>query len=318
MAINQRIANLQGVSVVLSKLARGYRAPNMVGLDLFPLVGVEDEQGKVPQFSAEAFEDSQTIRAPRAESNVMQPDDITYMDYSLDEHDQAAPVDWRENNAGKRLFRYKMHLTRVVQTRIQLKHEAMCASLAQDTANYISGNHTTLSGSSQWTHASSLPINDVETGKDRVRTTCGMEPNLGVISAQSLRALRTNSQIREALKTTNSYMKNGGKITAEVLADLFDLEKVVIARAFRKSGATRTDLWLDSVVLAYVAPPPEDKGERTEYDPTFGYTFRLNGLPVTDEYAATGNKVNFVRNTDMFTVRIVGADAGYVIKDTNV
>jgi hypothetical protein len=56
---------------------------------------------------------------------------------------------------------------------------------------------------------------------------------------------------------------------------------------------------------------------RTEYDPAFAYTVKKKNSLYIDEYEKEGNKVKYIRATDIYTPFLVGAEAGYLIKDTN-
>ena len=76
------------------------------------------------------------------------------------------------------------------------------------------------------------------------------------------------------------------------------------------------DVWGDNLILAYVAKPSADRAADYE-EPSFGYTLRKKGMPETDKYDAEGGKVRFVRHTDVYKPVVVGADAGYLVSDTN-
>jgi hypothetical protein len=52
------------------------------------------------------------------------------------------------------------------------------------------------------------------------------------------------------------------------------------------------------------------------YEPSYGYTFRKKNKPVVDTYVTNGGKVQLIRNTDLFDLKIVGADAGYLVTNT--
>lgn len=52
---------------------------------------------------------------------------------------------------------------------------------------------------------------------------------------------------------------------------------------------------------------------RTEYDPSFAYTVKKKDSLKIDEYTKEGNKVKYIRATDIYTPFLVGADAGYLI-----
>ena len=66
------------------------------------------------------------------------------------------------------------------------------------------------------------------------------------------------------------------------------------------------------MILAFI-PQSENK---TFYEPSYGYTLRKKGFPLVDKYDEAG-KLELIRNTDLLVSKIVGADAGYIINDTN-
>ena len=73
-------------------------------------------------------------------------------------------------------------------------------------------------------------------------------------------------------------------------------------------------IWQDNIVLAYV---PNLGSSRTEYDPSFAYTVRKKDALQIDEYQKEGNKVKYIRATDIYTPFLVGAEAGYLISGVN-
>lgn len=66
--------------------------------------------------------------------------------------------------------------------------------------------------------------------------------------------------------------------------------------------------------FAYV---PNLGNSRTEYDPSFAYTVRKKDALQIDEYQKEGNKVKYIRATDIYTPFLVGAEAGYLISGIN-
>ena len=56
---------------------------------------------------------------------------------------------------------------------------------------------------------------------------------------------------------------------------------------------------------------------RTEYDPAFAYTVRKKDALQIDEYEKEGNKVRYIRATDIYTPFLVGPEAGYLISNVN-
>jgi hypothetical protein len=303
-----RLKQLRIVDPVLTEVARGYRNAQFIGENLFPIVYADKEGVIVPLFGKEAFRLWDTERAIRAASNLIVPDDIDTLDVVLREYDLAYPVDYREQHEA--LFDIESRAAIRVKDALDLRREWQTAQLAQNPESYLSGAKVTLSGSSQWSGGGGDPIAAVEAGKEVVRSRIGVRPNTMVMGAAVYQSLKFHPKLQEALGAGERKL-----ITLEHLKALFGVADVFIGEAL--AGDTSTgDIWGDNVVLAYVAKP--GAGRAGNYDePSFGYTVRLRGLPETDKYDTEGGKLHFVRHTDMYKVVIVGADAGYLISDTN-
>lgn len=301
---NERI-----VDPVLSNLALGFKMPELIGTVLAPVVEVEKEAGKIPQFSDEEFKEFNTERAIRAASNVISPEGMTTIDYALKEHDIAYPIDYREQSES--MFNKEKRGALVTQRIILQRLEREIASLVQNNANYDSDHKIGLSTTACWSEKdTSTPIDDIDNGKEAIRASIGVYPNVMVLGAAAFRALRNHPQIIEKIKYSVKAV-----ITKEMLQDILEIETIVVGKAITKSDAgVRSDIWGDNAILAYVAPPPPDGIERDEYDPSFAYTLRKKGMPQIDKFNRDG-KVLYVRNTDLLTVKMVGPTAGYLIEN---
>ncbi|MBX3588788.1 MAG: hypothetical protein KF796_19320 [Ramlibacter sp.] len=305
-----RLSNLRIVDPVLTNLAIGYSNNEYVAETLFPLVPVDAERSKLPIFGKEAFRLYNTERALRARSNTISPEGITSMDLVTDEHDLEYPIDYREE--AESAFPLESHATHVVMQGLQLGREKKCADMAQNAANYGASNKITLSGTSQFTHASSDPISVIETGKEAVRAKIGKRPNTMVIGAAALRPLKFHSVLVDKIK----YVQKG-MVRLEQMRDLFEIENIVVGEAIYSTDAgVFTDVWGDNIILAYV-PKKKSDVEREVMEPSYGYTPRRNGKLLVDKHVVSGGKIEMVRATDNYRPYIVGADAGYLISDTN-
>lgn len=305
-----RLKALRVVDPVLTTLARGYRNAQFVGEMLFPIAEIEKEAGIIPLFGTEAFRLWATERAIRARSNVMSTDDGDTLDVVLREHDLAYPVDYREK--AESMFNEEAKAARRVKDALDLAREAACARLAQTPATFQTGAKVALSGASQWSAGGGDPVAVIETGKEVVRSRTGIRPNTAIIGAAAYASLKFHPKLGAALGTQERKL-----ITVEHLKALFGLENIAIGEALGAIGRDQAgDLWGDNVTLAYVAKPGE--GASGDHDvPSFGYTLRKRGMPETDKYDGEGGKVSYVRHTDIYKVVVVGADAGYLITDTN-
>lgn len=306
-----RLSKLRVVDPVLTTLAIGYSNNEMAAEALFPIVSVDKEAGKVPRFGKEAFKLYNTIRALRAKSNRLDPGTVDPIAYACEEHDLEYPIDYREEVES--LFNLQKIGTLTVQDAIMLIREYIAASKAQNAANYAASNKITLSGSSQFTDKDgSDPIGVVENGKEAVSAKIGKDPNTMVMGPLTLKALKQHPALIEKIKYS---MK--GVLTIELLKEIFEIENIVVGKAvYADEDDAFQKVWNDNMILAFV-PKKKEGADRSVYEPSYGYTFRKTGHPFVDRYDE-GKKIELVRDTDNFDVQIVGADAGYLIIDTNL
>jgi len=305
-----RLSNLRIVDPVLTNLALGYSNAELIADTLFPIVEVEKERNKLPKFGKEAFKIYNTERALRAKSNRINPEGITDMDLATDEHDLEYPIDYREE--AEAAFPLQSHATVTVTGAIQLRREKTCADLAQNAANYAASNKVTLAGASQFTHADSDPITVIETAKDAIRSKIGKRPNTMVIGAKALLPLKFHAKLIDKIK----YVQKG-MIRLEQLRDLFEIDNIVVGEAvYAGDNDVFGDIWGDNIILAYV-PKRQAGVDRNVMEAAYGYTPRRRGSLQVDVRTEDG-KIELVRATDNYRPYIVGAEAGYLISDTNV
>lgn len=303
------LSNRRIVDPVLTNIARGYNNAALVGTMLFPIVSVEKEAGKIPQFAKEAFKIYNTERAIRAKSNRISPEGRTTIDFVLDEHDLEYPMDYREIEED--VTPLKIYATHVVTDGISLRLEKLIADLAQNLSTYPSGNKVTLAAGDKFTNTSSNPFAIFDAAKEAVRGKIAKRPNVCVLGATAYSALKNHPSVLDRIKYTQQAV-----VTPELLKNLLDFDELYVGDAVSASDSgTFSDIWSDNVVIAYV-PKAKTDLPRSYYEPAFAYTLRKKSNPLVDTYEEAG-KVQIVRNTDIFIPKVVGAEAGYLINDTN-
>lgn len=125
----------------------------------------------------------------------------------------------------------------------------------------------------QWSdYANSDPIEDIELGKENILGATGFMPNTLVLGYQAYRKLRNHPDLVDRIKYTSSNV-----ITTDIMARLFDVERVLVAssvRATNAEGATPAYAFNTgkSALLTYTAATP---GLMT---PSGGYTFAWKGV----------------------------------------
>lgn len=299
------LAKLRVQDPVLTNLAQGYHNNELVCETLMPVVEIDKEAGKIPQFGRLAFRLPTTVRNLRGASNRLDPEDISAIDVALEEHDVEYAIDYREENEA--IFSLRQFALNTTQDVIALGREVACAKLAQDEASYDSTNKMVLSGTSQFTDAASDPFAVIADAVRAIKRTIGRKPNVCMIAGDVWQVLKAHAKVLEKIK----YVQVG-IMTPEIFAKLIDVETVKIGEAVQEESGTLKDIWTNSIVLAYVAPRAHiSKG--TVYEPSYGYTVRRKGGLFVDTYKEQGGKLEVIRCTDIHKPHLVGKAAGYLI-----
>ncbi|WP_223879531.1 hypothetical protein [Dechloromonas sp. CZR5] len=299
------------IDPILSEVAQGYRNADMVGLNLFPYVPVTSRGGKIIAFGKEDFALYNTQRAPGANTKRIQ---FGYAagNYTLEQHALEAVAPWELQQEASVVAQVNLAnmAVRKVQNIIALRLEKAQADIATTAASYAATNKITLSGASQWSDYSgtSNPSKDIETGKEAIRSQIGRRGNTVVLSAQAFKAAKQHPSIIDRIKYTGRDV-----ITAEMLAALWDVDRVVVGDAvYADASGTLTDVWGKFVVVAYTnLSGVADFGE-----PTYGYTYRLDGAPFVEEgYADKNAKSDIYPVTDEVAPVLTAALSGYLISN---
>ena len=297
------------INAYLSEVARGYSNSAFIADALFPTIESELEKVDIFEFNKEAFQVYNTERAIRADSNVVSPKGFNKKSATLTEHDLAYPIDYREEEESKKV-KLQLHATNVVTEGLKLKQEKQCADLVQNPANYAAGNKITLSGTSKFTdYTNSNPVGVIEDAKDAIAGKIAQDPNTMVLGHDTWKKLKRHPQIQGLISNNQSKI-----VTINFLKEIFEIPNIVIGRSvFVDDTGNFTKIWGDNIVLAYVP----SLSSRTEYDPSFAYLVKKKNALNIDEYRKEGNKLKYIRATDIYTPFMVGAEAGYLITDTN-
>lgn len=150
------------VDPVLTNIARGYKNAAFIGEHIFPVVHTDKEGVTVPTFGKSAFVEYDTERAVGADSNVLVREKTGKLDLVLNEHDLAAPVDYREQ--AESMFNEEAKAIRRVTNGVNLKRELYAARLAQDKTVYKTTNVKALKADERWAGGKGDPIGVIEAG----------------------------------------------------------------------------------------------------------------------------------------------------------
>ncbi len=304
-----QLSGLRVVDPVLTQLARGYTNAESIADRIFPIVGnLTLESSVYMTFGKEAFRLYATERAIRGASNRMTPGKPSSDKYVMTEHDLEYPIDYREEEEAN--FPLQQYATNLVVAGIMLRREKIVADLTCNPDNYGAGNKLALAGDDCFSEPGSDPVGVVQDGDESLRSQIAKRANLIVIGASTLKSWKKHPMFLDRIKLTENKV-----VTLEIIKEVLEKEIVVGEMIYTDDDGTPHDIWGDMMWMGY--QPAATGKERTMYEPSFGYTFRKKSKPVVDTYVTNGGKIQLIRNTDLFDVKIVGADAGYLVTNTN-
>lgn len=98
----------------------------------------------------------------------------------------------------------------------------------------------------QWDQAGANPLRDISDAQEEINLGTGRRPNTLVLGANTYAKLRQSQQIMDLIKYTQR-----GVITLDLLAEMFDVERVLVARAVY-NAADETGATKDSEDIRYI------------------------------------------------------------------
>jgi len=306
-----QLDKLRMIDPVLTGLAQSYSNNNLIYKELFPIVQVAKQKGKIPLFGKESFASRDTERAIRSKSNRMLPGDIELISFETQEHDIEVAIDYLENEESLNNLKYEKRLTRQLSDIIELTKEIDAAEISQDTNEYSSGMSKVLANEESIDNPASTinPIDLIMEARESIRSKIAIYPNTMIIGISAYKALIKHSEIINKIKFTGIQ-----KVTKDMLIEMFEVPNILIGMSVMSNdNSTFSDVWGDNIIMAYI--DKSKKEDRTEYNPSYGYTFQRQGMPETDSYFENGGKIKVIRCTDNYGVKVTGPDAGFLIKN---
>jgi hypothetical protein len=203
---------------------------------------------------------------------------------------------------------------------IALDREKRVADTVFNLNTYPAANRTTLSGTSQWSdYTNSDPYTAIMTAMDGML----MRPNIGVIGRLAFSRLRVHPKITAALAPSsngNSSTVNAGgaPATAQAIADLLELDQIIIGEAFintAKPGQTASlsRCWGNHMALLHQNPIATIRGNAITFGFTAEWGNRVAGSMPEPKVGLRG--AQRVRVGESVNELIVASDVGYYFQN---
>lgn len=307
--MSKELNKLRVIDPILTNIVRGFQNNGLIGDNLFPVVNVEKEAGKIPLFGKEAFLLKNTQRAIRANSNETKGATISTTPYSMDEHDLSIPMDYREIEES--MLPLETYNAESVMNSLLLAKEKAQADIAQDENTYPNTNKDTLLDNFfnepdiDWIEKLGNYVSDL-------KKIILNAPNTLVLPESVWAKIKHHPKLKSYLVVAPTIQNTVP--TVQRLAEVLEIPNILIGNAkYTEDEQTFEDIWGNNIILAYVTPPTPMG--RNVYQPCFGYTLRKKGFPYSDKYQLEGGKIQKVRATDLYDIKIVGPESGFLIKN---
>jgi len=302
------------IDTLATNISVAYKNSNYIADQILPIVPVAKQTGKYAKFTkASWFRNEAQTRAPGTRAARMYWDMDTAGSYTCLEYAAATTLaDEIRENADNPINPERTSVE-FVTDKILLAREARVASLLFSTATFASYYSTcvSLTGGAQiqWnTYETSDPLQDVNQMCANVLGTIGMKPNVLVMGQDVYKALRIHPALLDRIKYSQM-----GIVTTELMARLFDVDKILVGTAIYDSSEEGTTssfgyVWGDYVLVAYVTPRPALES------PSLGYclNFKKRVINRYREDQEHSDVFECLENSDEI---VCAADAGYLLSD---
>lgn len=301
----------QGVDPVLTDTAIAYSNDAYVAEQIFPSFSVKKQSAKHFIYDRGKFRLNDNKRASGSNSNEVTLNLTVGQPYFCEDHALREFVADEDVDNAETPTSPFVDATENVTEMHMVAREKELADLLSSTANLT--QNTTLSGTSQWNdYTNSDPIGDVRTARQAIHAAIHKNANVLILGKQVYDVLADHPAFLERVKYSQL-----GVMTPELLARIFEVEKVIVAGAgYNGADEGQTDsmsyIWGKVAIVAYIAPSVRPKLM------TLGLTYTWKQMKVerlrgTDEEDRKGT---YVRVGDhYYDQQLVSALAGYLIKD---
>jgi len=299
----------QGVDPVLTNVSIGYQNSAYIAETLFPSLRVSKQSGKHFIYDKGKFRVTDNERGAGARSHETTLSLTTGLPYFCEDHALKQFVtDEDVDGAVPPMDPFQDATENVTEQHMVAREAELAASL---TSTSVLTQYTTLSGTSQWSdYSNSDPIGIIRTGKQTIHSAIHVDPNVLVLGKQVYDKLVDHPAVIERVKYSQL-----GVASPELLARLFDVERVIIGAAGKNTAVEgQTDamgyIWGKNAILAYVNPRVSQKMI------TLGMTYQWKDRQVerlrgTDEEDRKGTYVRV--GNHYYDQNLVSASAGYLV-----
>lgn len=296
------------VDPALSNVSIKYTNDSFIADLIFPTFKVGKQTGKYYVYDKSNLRRDKSSRAAGSPSNEVDFGLSLSGLFSCDDHALKGFVEDEVQDQAEAALSPLVDETETITEKLMLDREVALATILGDTAQLTL--NTTLSGTSQWNdYSNSDPVGDVRTARTAIHRATFKKPNTMILSKEVFDQLTEHPAVIERIKYSQL-----GVVTAELLARLFQVEKILIGEAGQNTAVegqsdSLSYVWGKNCILAFINPKV---GLKTV---TLGLTFTYQERQVKRWYD-DDREGTYVRvGKDNYTQKIIVSDCGYLIKN---
>jgi len=241
--------------------------------------------------------------------------------FTCEEHGAEEPIDDREAALYSEYFVAEQIAAMRARQAVLANYEARVAALVFNATTWNGASLTTGVGT-EWSNAASgVPVTDVLTAGNIIYENSGFYPNALIINRRVFRNLKNNAQVIDRIVSAGAgQAAKAGDISAELLAQVLDLDMVIVAGASKNAAnegqaADLESFWSNEyAMLCRVATGPDIR------QPCIGRTFHWaeDGSSVggtTEEYRDESVRSKIIRVRHDVDEVVIYVNAGHLLSN---
>jgi len=295
------------VDPALSNVSIRYTNDNFIADLVLPMVKTAKQTGKYYVYDKANLRIDKTNRAAGSAANEIDFGVAPSGTFACDDHALKGFVADEIQDQADAALNPLVDETETVTEKLLLDREQNAATLLTSSSNIT--QYTALSGTSQWSdYSNSDPIGDIRTARTTIHQNTFKKPNTLIMGKQVWDMLVEHPQLIERVKYSQL-----GVITEELVARLFQVEKVIVGEAGSNTANegqadSLSYIWGKNAIVAYIAP--QVKIKMLTLGVTFTYSTRI-----VKRWRDEDREGTYVRvGNDNYVQKIVAAAAGYLIQ----
>jgi hypothetical protein len=245
-----------------------------IGLRVLPVLEVAKASGQFGKIPIEQLLQSPETR--RAPGSGYQRGKFTFTtdSYACEEHGWEEPVDDREAKLYNEYIDAEMIATERARDVVLRAHEKRVADLIFNTSTWAGAALTTSVGTAWSSHDDATPVDNVEAAILKVYQNTGLWPNALIINRLVYRHLRQCAQVIDRIAGQGAgNPTKAADITPAMLAQVFDLQEIIVAGSSRNTKNPGQDAVLEPIWSSSYAMVARIIRSRDIKEPGLGRTF---------------------------------------------